>query len=333
MHKRIGITLAAFAVGIAALMDASVAAQTRGTPPKWVYAHDLRVRPGGIKDINTKTPKIGVEFFLDETDGAEVAVSETGSIAVTPLKSVGSDKKAEWLTAHDMRVRKAGETEFTQNTKQYGVEVFKDPASKMLLYISESSNIAFAPVPSSLSNDKGPKWHHALEVKVRGPEEEAFDKAKRVGIEAFKDENTGGLVYISETGSIATAPAPATAPEKNKILSPKPLYGLVLRVRGADEADFSDATKRMGVEVFEDPNSSTLLYVSSSGAIATAPKPASLGDTGGVKWVGAMTLKARKGGEKDFQKAAKYGVEVFRDNKTGYLVYICDTGSIAVLAK
>ena len=74
-----------------------------------------------------------------------------------------------------------------------------------------------------------------------------------------------------------------------------------------------------------------LFYLSGTGSIATAPKPAALSDMGGVKWMGAMTLKSRKGGEKAFDKANKYGVEVFQDNKTGYLVYISDTGAIAVL--
>lgn len=326
-------TLAAAPAAVALLGadPTSLPAQEKGKAPKWVYAHDLRVRPGGDKDINTKTPKIGVEFFLDETNGSEIALSENGSIAVTAKTEIGKGTKADWLTAHDMRVRKAGEVNFTQMTKQFGVEVFKDQGSGLLLYISETASVAFAPMPAMATGDKGPKWHHALEPKVRGPEEETFDNAKKYGVEVFKDENTGGLVYITETGYIATAPAPATAPDKGKVASPKPLYGLVLRVRGASEPDFSEKTKKIGVEVFEDPNSNIYFFLSASGAIATAPKLALTG-TRGVTWKGAMNLKARKGGDKGFDKAAKYGIEVFQDNQTGYLVYVCETGSIAVLA-
>ena len=46
-----------------------------------------------------------------------------------------------------------------------------------------------------------------------------------------------------------------------------------------------------------------------------------------------MDLTARKGGEKDFDKAKKFGIEVFQDNRTGNLIFISETGSIAVLPK
>ena len=148
----------------------------------------------------------------------------------------------------------------------------------------------------------------------------------------FKDENTGGLVYVTETGAIATAAAPATPPDGTKIAPPKTMYGLVLRVRGADELDFSEKTKRMGVEVFEDVNAGVLLYVTQAGFVATAPLT-KLKEAKGVTWQGAMNLKARKAGEVDFEKAKKFGVEVFLDNRTGYQLLIGETGSIAVVAK
>src|SRR4029453_6051941 len=110
-----------------------------------------------------------------------------------------------------------GEPEFTQKTKVYGVELFRDAASNRLLYVCETGSIAFAPVPATLATDKGPAWHHALEPKVRGPEHPAFTNAKAFGVEIFKAENPGGLVYATETGSIATAPAPPTAPDKAKV--------------------------------------------------------------------------------------------------------------------
>jgi hypothetical protein len=54
---------------------------------------------------------------------------------------------------------------------------------------------------------KAPKWTHALDLKVRKGNESEFDKAKTYGIEVFKDENNGNLIYISETGSISVVPA------------------------------------------------------------------------------------------------------------------------------
>ena len=44
-----------------------------------------------------------------------------------------------------------------------------------------------------------------------------------------------------------------------------------------------------------------------------------------------MALSARKAGDTDFAKAKRYGVEVFEDIKTGNLLFISETGSLAVL--
>jgi hypothetical protein len=348
MRKRFAGGLAALSAGLVLTLGApdrasaqkekdkdpkAAPAATAGAP-KFLYGHDLRVRPGGDPNFGPKTPRIGVEVFEDDGTKAVVGISEAGAIAVVPAGPVGPDKTCKWLTAHDLSARKAGELEFTQGTKKYGVELFLDQGSKRLLYVCESGAVAFAPVPGGLVTTKGPKWHHGLEPKVRAPEQPSFDSAKRFGMEVFKDENTGGLVYVTETGGIATAPAPAAAPDPKKIAPPKTAYGLVLSVRRSDEPDFGPKTKRVGVEVFEDPNADGLLfYVTEAGYVATAPKPASFADAKGVTWKSAMALKARKGGEKEFDKAKKYGIEVFQDNRTGNLIFVTETGSIAVLPK
>ena len=108
------------------------------------------------------------------------------------------------------------------------------------------------------------------------------------------------------------------------------MYGLTLRVRGAEEAEFSEKTKKYGIEVFEDPNANVLLYVSETGSVATMPNATRQDEKKGVAWKGAMNLRARKGGEKDFEKAKKFGIEVFEDNRTGNLIFISETGAIAV---
>jgi hypothetical protein len=48
-------------------------------------------------------------------------------------------------------------------------------------------------------------------------------------------------------------------------------------------------------------------------------------------WKLGLDLKARQGGADDFDKARKFGVEVFLDANTNNLVYISETGSIAVV--
>ncbi|MCS6863913.1 MAG: hypothetical protein RMJ56_02415 [Gemmataceae bacterium] len=341
MRKRIATGLVVVTAGLSILggsADLPVAAQDKSkiAPPKHLYGHDLRVRKGGVRDFDQNTPRVGVEFFHDLTTQAIIAISESGAIAVAkaPLAKFGDDKKCEWKTAHDLHCRKAGEAEFTQSTKKWGVEMFYDRGTNRLLYVCESMGIALAPVPGGLVTDRGPKWHHALEPKVRAPEMVEFTNAKKFGLEVFKDENTNGLIYITETGAIATASSSVPVPDPKKIAAPKAVYGLDLRVRGAEEPNFTEKTKRWGVEVFLDPNAGTQFYLSEAGYITVAPQKGEFTPgASGVTWRSAMALRARKGGETKFDTAKKYGIEVFEDNRTGNLLFISETGSIAVLPK
>jgi hypothetical protein len=302
-------------------------------PIALIYGHDLRVRPGGQKDFTKDTPRIGVEFFHDAANGCLLALSEAGDVTAIAFASLGEKAEAQWLFAHDLRVRRSDEARFTQETKTLGVEVFRDLASGKLLYVSEAKTIALADAPTEITTDRQPAFHHGLVIPVRPADKTDWTAAKKFGVEAFRDGNTGGLIYLSETGSLATAAAPATSAAVNSPQSPQPLHGLSLRVRKADEPDFSDTTRRLSVEVYADPNTGGVLYVSETGSVAAVPAPAMVKTGEKVTWKGAFNLKARRGGETDFDKAARYGVEVFEDSNTGYLVYACETGSIAVVAK
>ena len=54
---------------------------------------------------------------------------------------------------------------------------------------------------------KAPTWLHGFNVKSRKFNEYDFNKdTKKYGIEVYKDEETGNLIYVSETGSIAVVP-------------------------------------------------------------------------------------------------------------------------------
>ncbi|MBN9121603.1 MAG: hypothetical protein J0I06_21065 [Planctomycetes bacterium] len=215
------------------------------------------------------------------------------------------------------------------------MELFHDRGTNRLLYVCESGAVALAPVPGGLVTDRGPKWHHALEPKVRAPEQEKFDSAKKFGLEVFKDENTGGLIYITEVGAIASASTTLPQPDPKAIKAPKTQYGLVLSVRKADEPDFVEGkTRRLGVEIFEDPNTGVLFYLTDAGYVATAPFAGKfVPDAKGVTWKGGMALGARKSGQEKFDTAKKFGIEVFQDNRTENLIFVSETGSIAVLPK
>lgn len=322
-----------FGTIVAWLFFAPLAFTQPAVKPKWVDAQDFLVRTGGEKNFTKTTPKVGVEFYLDATGGALIAITDAGTIAAIPSSAVGADRKATWGFAHDLRCRKADE-EGWKAAKPFGVEAFKYPAAKAVVYVSELKGLTLAELPGQVGADNPPAWHHGLVLKVRAPGQPKFADAKtKVGVEAFKDGNTGGLIYVTETGQLAAAQAPGTPPDASAPKRPNPVYGLEPQVRKADEKDFTKGTKVVAIEVFKDPNAGGLLYISEQGFLAAAPAPAALKDNQGLAWSHAMTLKARKGGEKDFSTAAKYGIEVFTDRNSGHTVYVCETGSVAVVKK
>jgi hypothetical protein len=59
---------------------------------------------------------------------------------------------------------------------------------------------------------------------------------------------------------------------------------------------------------------------------------AQAGKTKDPSWLYGLNLKARKSTEDDFTKdTKKYGIEVFKDENNNNLIYISETGSIAVV--
>jgi hypothetical protein len=245
-------------------------------------------------------------------------------------------KPPAWVHGLVFRVRKAGELDFGDMTKRFGLEVFKDENTNLLVYVTETGAIAQAPavaVPPD-AKTKPPTWLHGLEFRVRRAGEADFTKdTKKFGVEVFKDENTGYLVYASETGDITQALTVNTAPEA-RTKTPTWMHGIEFKVRKGGENDFTKDTKKYGVEVFKDENTGYFIYISETGSIAqapAAPKPAD-GKTKAPTWMHGLEFRVRRAGEADFTKdTKKYGVEVFKDENTGHLVYICETGAIAVV--
>lgn len=299
--------------------------------PKHLYGHDLKVRPVGEANFKADTPKVAIEFFHDGIANATLAISDSGALAVQPFTEPKDPKTSEWAFAHELRVRKSAELTFTKDTKSYSVEAYKDNASGLLLYVTDQKTIAIGKMPKDLKSEAEPEFHHGLTLKTRGLMDTTFANAKAFGVDVSKDGNTGGLIYMSEVGSLAVAPAPAASPGENP-KKPKSLHGLTLKARKSDEGDFTPKTRSFVVEVFEDTNAGNIVYICETGSIAVVPSGPMIQSNKGLRWSHAFTLKARKPGEKDFDKAAKFGVEAFVDQNTGHTVYVCETGTIAVLA-
>src|SRR5262245_13825593 len=68
------------------------------------------------------------------------------------------------------------------------------------------------------------------------------------------------------------AAAPAAAPK-----APTWQYGMTLKSRKLDEGEFTDATKKYGIEVYKDENTGSMIYISEAGSIAVvSPQPSDL---------------------------------------------------------
>src|SRR5258708_26185790 len=174
----------------------------------------------------------------------------------------------------NMKVRKAGDKDFTKDAKKYGVDVFEDDNNANILYLSESGSLAV--VPKALvgkdGGGKAPEWQYGMEVSVRGAAEKDFGKdTKKYGIEVFKDASNGCMVYIAENGSIAVVPAKLAKFVEGKSKGPENKRAMNLAVRKVEETEFTDATKKLGVEVYLDENSGNLLYISETGNLAVVP--------------------------------------------------------------
>src|SRR5439155_10699420 len=167
------------------------------------------------------------------------------------------------------------------------------------------------------------------ELRVRkGTEGDFTDTTRKYGLEVFKDEAGGTLIYISETGAVAVAPAGAIA-GGGETKKPDWMFGLNLKVRKAGERDFSDATRKWGIEVFKDEKAGNLIYIGENDDLAVLPagnftRPA---QTKNPSWLHAQEVRVRPSGVKDFEKARKWGIEVFRDENTGNVHFITEAGS------
>jgi hypothetical protein len=266
------------------------------------------------------------------------------SITLTPRAEPQDQKKVQqptWSHAFDLKCRASTQPKFGKDTKTFGFEVFRDDNNGKGLYIIESGDIGAV---GDLKEFKGPNaktrapaWLHGLDLKVRPAGVEDFAKAKTFGLEVFRDENTGNWIYISEVGAFSVAQggrgakAPTDSPK-----APKYVHGLDLKVRKAGEKSFDKETKVWSIEVFLDENTGDLIYMCENGKLAIVPGSKETvtptPSPKGPDWLHGLDLKVRKGGTHDFDPMTKsYGLEVFRDENNGNLIYISEAGSLAVV--
>ncbi len=309
--------------------------QTTVKDAKFSHGLILKARKHDEADFSDKTRKFGVECYKDENNSLTVYISEAGSIATVPAMGTASGgmiKDAKFSHGLVLKARKSDESDFTPKTARFGVECYKDENNNVTLYITENGAITAVPGVAVAAGGmpKDAKFSHGLVVKARKHDEPNFDdKTKKYGVECFKDDNNNTTLYISETGSLSAAPGGALAGDPVK--GAKFSHGLILKARKHDELEFTDKTKKFGVECFKDENNSNGLYITEIGTISIVPGAATAtGSPKDAKFTHGIVLKARKFDEPDFtSKTTRYGVECFKDENNSVTLYIAETGTTA----
>ncbi len=228
----------------------------------WLFAHDYPAGKGTV----------GVEGFKDVGSGKLLCVSQAGMVAFAPLPAATAPAGKAPTRRHAvvLKVRKPSETDFGPTTAAFEVDCATDPATGGLIYTTAAGRLAAATAPTGPAPDesKPPVALYGLTVRARQPGEAAFGPTtKAFGVEVFRDENTGGLLYVSETGSIAAAPAAAKPGPDGVVWT----HALAVRVRPAGTSDFKDAAS-VHVEAYRDSHTGHTLYVTDAGAIAVLAK-------------------------------------------------------------
>jgi hypothetical protein len=188
-----------------------------------------------------------------------------------------------------------------------------------------------APTAAGQPKPKELVWTHAFDLGCRRWGELDFTKdTQKFGVEAFKDTNNGLGLFLSQVGSLAAGRGFQNLKLPLESKGPDWITGLDLPARKAGEEKFDNA-KVHSMEVFRDPNTDNWVYIAEKGYLAVAPAKAATSANKKPLWRHSVDLRVRKGGVKDWHDAAKFGIEVYRDNATANLIYISETGSIAAL--
>jgi hypothetical protein len=243
--------------------------------PKWLTGLDMPARKAGV--LPWKGAKIhSMEVFRDPNTDNWLFITEIGNIAATNGKLFpgAPGKTPKWLHSVDLQVRLGGVKEW-KDAHKFGIEVYRDGNTGNLVYITENGFLAMLPEEKEVVVEKdkpgkAPEWLHGLDLSCRKFDEKSFTKdTRKFGVEVYNDITTGNFIFISETGSIAVAPAPANQPAPTiKAKEPLWTHGLNVKCRMYGEKEFSDKTRAFGAEVFRDENVNVTIYINELGNIA-----------------------------------------------------------------
>jgi hypothetical protein len=258
---------------------------------------------------------------------------------LTQSRAVALDKedvRPQNLYTLDLRARLPNEKEFTDASLSLAVHVFRDPDAGRLFYVAANGKTLAVVAGGKDATDDGkkaPKRLHRLLLPVRDWDESTIHaNTPKVGVEVYRDENSGNLIYVSHTGFVAVVRGPMDVTKDAK--EPKSLGQLRLNVRQKTD-DFAESILRCNVEVYRDENTGCLVYVGANGSLAVvaAGKAGEEKEAGEPVWDHAISSRVRAYGEEDFkEKTADFCAEVYLDENHGARIYVTENLNLAATA-
>lgn len=289
---------------------------------------DLAVRKPEEQSVTDKTRFVGVDVHHDRAGRQRFYVSEGGQQLAVSAVGTGDAKQTEakWLHRMTLPVRTSEENDFTDKTRQLGVEVYRELATGNLIYVSDAG--AFAVVspkkaPQEAKNQK-PRWLERLPAKVRRASETFAREALRCNFEIYFDENTRCLILAGENGALGVLPGGQPRARK----APEPLewtHALDLQARLPGTKDFDRKTPIFRVEVYEIVCRNAWLYLTESLHVAVIPGegPGEPIPAKAPLWTGRLHPAGKD--------AALWSAESFSNPNSEHRVFITSRGALAVL--
>lgn len=170
--------------------------------------YNFNARKAGESEISARTANFAFEVYRDENTGLLLHLAADGTLAVTSeAHQAGSFKYSPYLHGFVCKARKGLDADFTDDTKAFGIELWKDRATGATFYASDKGSVAITGGKVSTSATLAPTWLTRFKLGIRNEGEGTLANDDRMGsIEIYRDENTGNLLYVCETGHIAVFP-------------------------------------------------------------------------------------------------------------------------------
>jgi hypothetical protein len=290
------------------------------------YRLELAVSKAAPEKDTTETRTFFADVLLDKDGGRLLyAAQATPTLGVLKgdEKAIGKgDKPAKELYHFTLQARTWDEKDIDKSTRKFTVAVFRDENTGHLIYVSETGAVAVVAAPKEAPPKKAPetRWLYRMKLKVRPPGEFdfTFDTLK-YNVEVYREADSGRLIYFAHNGNLAVS-APGKEVKAKEAKEPNWSHAFELRVRPPDQRDFNRDTPQFSLEVYDDENSETTLYVTNKFALAVVPgiKAFDMGKAKAAEWQRGLV-------------GDKWSGEVFLDPNLDQLMFITSAGGFAVL--